>query len=51
MTDENQPYAGARENNNRVYNNRDGSHTIGAGTNELHADSVYPANEDPYVGK
>lgn len=48
MTDENQPYAGARENNNRVYNNN-GSHSIGAGTNELHADSVYPANEDNYV--
>jgi len=50
MTDENQPYAGARENNNRVYNNN-GSHSIGAGTAEWHADSVYPANEDPYVGK
>jgi len=46
MTDENQPYGGARENFNRVYNNRDGAHTIGAGTAEWHADSVYPANED-----
>jgi len=48
MTDENQPYAGARENNNRVYNNN-GSHSIGAGEVELHADSVYPANEDDFV--
>jgi len=48
MTDENQPYAGARENNNRVYNNN-GSHSIGAGEVELHADSVYPANEDNFV--
>lgn len=48
MTDENQPYGGARENNNRVYNNN-GAHSIGAGGPEMHADSVYPANEDPYV--
>ena len=48
MTDENQPYGGARENANRVYNNN-GSHSIGAGEAEMHADSVYPANEDPYV--
>jgi len=48
MTDENQPYGGARENANRVYNNN-GAHTIGAGEAEMHADSVYPANEDPYV--
>jgi len=46
MTDEHQPYGGARENNNRVYNNRNSGHTIGAGTNEMHADSVYPANDD-----
>jgi len=45
-TDENQPYAGAREAVRRVYEN--GNTAVGA-ENDYHADAVWPSNEDPYV--
>lgn len=45
-TDENQPYAGAREAVRRVYEN--GATAVGA-ANDYHADAVWPSNEDPYV--
>ena len=44
LSDENQPYGGAREGDNRVYANR-GSYSIGAGSDDYHSDSAWPAND------
>lgn len=46
-TDEQQPYGGARENNKRVYINNNFA-AVGA-TNDVHADAVWPSNDDTYV--
>ena len=45
MNDENQPYAGSRTPEARVYTNGgDTDHTNGAGANDFHSDSNWPEN-------
>ena len=47
ISDENQPYGGAREGANRVYENGQPGYTTGAGANDYHSDSLWPSNDSP----
>ena len=44
MNDENQPYAGSRTHNARVYTNAGNGNANGAGANDFHADANWPEN-------
>ena len=44
MNDENQPYAGSRTHNARVYTNAGTGNANGAGANDFHADANWPEN-------